>query len=67
LDEFATVGSGRDVPYSLQLSGSVEIMRPGDKEPVLSKNYQANSNEQVRSALDSMLATLADEITYNFR
>jgi hypothetical protein len=75
LDEFATVGSGPDTPYSLQLSASVEIMRLGDKDPAFEKSYQANSplqmstvewrankDQPVRSVLDDLMATLATEI-----
>jgi len=75
LDEFATVGSGPDTPYSLRLSASVEIRRPGDKNPVFKKLYQtdsplqmstvewrANKDQPVRSVLDDLLATLATEI-----
>jgi len=75
LDEFATVGSGPDTPYSLQLSASVAIMRPGNKDPAFKKSYQVNSplqmstvewrankDQPVRSVLDDLMATLATEI-----
>jgi len=80
LEEFTTEGSGPKVPYSLQLSASIEIKRLGDKEPAFVKGYQANSSlqmttaewrvnddEPVRSALDGMLAALATDISNDLR
>jgi hypothetical protein len=76
LDEFATVGSGPDTPYSLQLSARIEAIRLGDKESAFIKEYQAtspiqkttaewrvNNVELVWSALDGLLSTLATDIT----
>lgn len=80
LDEFATVGSGPDKPYSLQLSASIEIRRIVDQESVFRKDYQANSplpmttaewrandDEPVFLALDGLLATLATEISNDLK
>jgi hypothetical protein len=80
LDKFATVGSGPDTPYSLQLSARIEAIRLGDKEPAFIKEYQAtspikkttaewraNADEPVRSALDGMLAALATDISNDLR
>lgn len=76
LSELATVGSGPDIPYLLQASATLEVVRTGEGSPCFVKNFQvlspmkmsteewrANGDEPVRSALDGMLATLATYIS----
>jgi hypothetical protein len=50
MTEFATVGSGPEVPWALQASGSLEVMRGDVPEPVFVKSYRALSAKKMSTA-----------------
>ncbi len=75
MTEFATVGSGPEVPWALQASGSLEVMRADVPEAVFVKNYRALSakkmttadwgvsdGQAVRTELEDLSAVLATQM-----
>lgn len=71
LTELATVGTGPDAPYALQLSARLDALRAGDAQPVFAKHYRASSAQRLTTgdwsagdaqaaldALDPMVAAL---------
>ncbi len=73
--QFETVGTGADVPYALQASADLEVMRSGAEKPAFIKRYQAvsatkhtiaewgaSAGEPVRTALDGLLTKIASDM-----
>ena len=70
--EFATAGSGSDVPYALQLSANVDVEQTGSAQHVFVKRYQAtgatklttsqwalNTSDAARTEMDTLMRELA--------
>lgn len=75
LTELASLGNGPGVPYALQASASMEMVRPGELQPLLVKHYQATSASRMttadwaanaagplRTALDDMKQVLVSQM-----